>query len=183
MLALLLVAISAGLSNMTGALAIGVSGVDAKLRLRVGLVFGLFESLMPVVGLLIGRSVAGTLGRDSGPAGGALLGLTGLYTLIAAFRQSDDEEDATRLGQQGVTRLLIVGLVLSIDNLVIGFALGTYHVELLVAAVTIGVVSVSLSLVGLEFGARIGRRVGEFGEHFAGVMLIGVGCAIGFGLF
>jgi putative Mn2+ efflux pump MntP len=41
MLALLLVAVSLGLSNFAAAIAIGVSGVDARTRLRVAIVFGL----------------------------------------------------------------------------------------------------------------------------------------------
>ena len=59
MLALLLVAASVGMSNFAAAIAIGVSGVDARTRLRVGLVFGVFESGMPVLGLLLGAQVAG----------------------------------------------------------------------------------------------------------------------------
>ena len=42
MLALLLVAVSLGLSNFAAAIAIGVSGVDARTRLRVAILFGLF---------------------------------------------------------------------------------------------------------------------------------------------
>jgi putative Mn2+ efflux pump MntP len=55
MLALISVAVSLGMTNFAGALAIGLSGVDARLRLRVALAFGLFEGGMPVVGLLLGR--------------------------------------------------------------------------------------------------------------------------------
>ena len=36
----------------------------------------------------------------------------------------------------------------------VGFALGTYHVNLTVAALVISAVSVALSLTGLELGAR-----------------------------
>lgn len=58
MLALLLVAASVGLSNFAAAIAIGVTGVDAGTRLRVGLIFGAFESGMPVLGLLLGEQAA-----------------------------------------------------------------------------------------------------------------------------
>ena len=61
MLALLLVAVSLGLSNFAASIGIGVSGVDARTRLRVGVIFGVFESVMPILGLLAGRSLAGTL--------------------------------------------------------------------------------------------------------------------------
>ena len=59
MLALLLVAVSLGLSNFAASIGIGVSGVDARTRLRVGVIFGVFESAMPILGLLAGRSLAG----------------------------------------------------------------------------------------------------------------------------
>ena len=71
MLALLLVAASVGMSNFAAAVAIGVSGVDLRTRLRVGLVFGVFESGMPVVGLLLGARVAGDLGHAARWVGAA----------------------------------------------------------------------------------------------------------------
>ena len=55
-------------------------------------------------------------------------------------------------------QLLVTGIALSIDNLAIGFALGAYHVNLAAAAVIIGAVSVTLSLIGLELGDRPGTN-------------------------
>lgn len=53
MLALLLVAISLGLDNFAASVGIGVSGIDAQARLRVGVIFGVFETGMPILGLLL----------------------------------------------------------------------------------------------------------------------------------
>lgn len=77
--------------------------------------------------------------------------------------------------------LLVTGLALSIDNLAVGFALGAYHVSVVLAAVVIGAVSVALSLIGLELGSRLGTRTGERGELIGGLVLIGVGIAIAAG--
>ena len=79
-------------------------------------------------------------------------------------------------------RLVLTGAALSIDNLAVGFALGTYHVSFLVAAVVIGALSVSLSLIGLELGGRLGARTGRGGEILGGIVLIGVGIAIAAGI-
>jgi manganese efflux pump family protein len=183
MFALLLVAASVGMSNFAAAIAIGVSGVDATTRLRVGIVFGAFEAGMPIVGLVIGEQVAGPLGHAARWVGAGLLIGVGGYALGSAAlahrkRAAGEPGTPARLGHG---RLLLSGLALSLDNLVVGFALGTYNTSIVEGAIVIGAVSVALSLVGLELGARIGKWAGERGEQLAGVMLISVGIAIAAG--
>jgi manganese efflux pump family protein len=56
------------------------------------------------------------------------------------------------------------------------------HVSLAVAAVTIGTVSITMSLAGLELGSRLGAKTGEHGELPGGLVLIGVGIAIASGI-
>lgn len=46
----------------------------------------------------------------------------------------------------------------------------------------IGAVSVSMSLIGLELGSRIGARAGECGELLGGLVPIGVGVAVASGI-
>ena len=189
MLALLLVAVSLGLSNFAASVGIGVAGLDGRTRLRVGLVFGAFETAMPIIGLLLGHGLAGALGRAAHWVGAGLLIVTGLYALAQALRAAGREADASQAGAnragpagQTIGRLLVTGLALSIDNLAVGFALGAYRVSITVAAIVIGAVSVALSLLGLEIGARIGTRAGDQGEIIGGVVLIGVGIAIAAGV-
>jgi putative Mn2+ efflux pump MntP len=184
MVALLLVAVSLGLSNFAASVGIGVGGVDARVRLRVGIIFGIFETAMPILGLLAGRGLAGTLGRAAHWVGAALLIATGAYALIQAVRsqRSRPDRDPAAGAGQPTGRLLITGLALSIDNLAVGFALGTYHVGLIAAAVVIGAVSVAMSLIGLELGRYLGDRAGDGGEILGGLVLIGVGLAIAAGV-
>ena len=184
MLALLLVALSLGLSNFAAAVGIGVSGIDARTRWRVGVIFGLFETAMPIVGLLLGRSLASSLGHAAHWIGAALLMATGLYAIVQAIRRPHryrDQDQAAPAGQR-TGRLLVTGWALSIDNLAVGFALSTFHVNLAVAAIVIGAVSVTMSLIGLELGSRIGTRTGERGELIGGLVLIGVGAAVASGI-
>jgi putative Mn2+ efflux pump MntP len=179
-LALLLVAVSVGLSNFGAATAIGVSGVERGLRLRVALIFGIFEAAMPVVGLLIGRSVAHDLGGSAKLVAGGVLCLTGAYAVVSELVGGPRAAEASG---PSTGRLLLLGAALSIDNLAIGFALGTYQVNLVVAALAIGVISVALSLLGLELGSRLGDRLGRRSELISGAVLIVVGIAIATGLF
>lgn len=184
MLALVLVAVSLGLSNFAGAVGIGVGGIDARIRLRVGVIFGVFETGMPILGLLLGCSLASALGHAAHWTGAALLIATGGYSVIQALASPaghGGQAPARPVGQR-TGRLLVTGVALSTDNLAVGFALGTFHVSLALAAILIGAVSVSMSLTGLELGNRIGTRTGERGGLIGGLVLIGVGVAVASGI-
>jgi manganese efflux pump family protein len=89
---------------------------------------------------------------------------------------------AGRAGQPWRTgRVAATGLALSVDNLAAGFALGSYHSGLAVAVIVFGIVSVAMTLAGLELGAKIGTAAGDRSELVASVLLIGVGVAIAAG--
>ena len=179
MLALFLVAISVGLGNLGAATTIGISGVEGRLRLRIALIFGLFETAMPIVGLLLGRSLSDSLGTHAKVVAGAVLCVVGGYTVFSeAFGGTSTEGS----GPPSMTRLFVLGLTLSVDNLAIGFALGSYHVNVLVAALVIGGFSVALTLAGLELGVRLGERMGRRSELASGLLLIGIGLVVATGV-
>jgi manganese efflux pump family protein len=186
--ALILVAVSVGLSNLAASVGIGVGGIDRRTRLRVGIIFGLFEAAMPVAGLLIGRGLAGGLGRAADWLAAVLLILVGGAGIVGGMRaRTSATSRASSVGraanqdQPGVVQLVVSGFALSLDNVVAGFALGSYQVSVLAGVVVFGVVSAAMSLAGLEFGARIGSRAGEAGRIIGGVLVAGVGVAIGVG--
>src|ERR1700682_3838325 len=177
---LLLVSLSVGLSNFAGAIGIGLSGIDAKTRIRVGLAFGFFEALMPLMGLLLGQAVAGYIGHHlTGYVAGGILILTGAYTIWQGWGLERKEQPRPSLQTKS---LLITAVALSIDNLAVGFALAVYHIQIVLAAATMGAVSVAMSLARLALGHRLGRRVEGWSEEIGGAVLILVGVAIALGL-
>jgi putative Mn2+ efflux pump MntP len=176
---LLLVALSVGISNFAGSIGIGIAGIDARTRLRVGVAFGAFEAGMPLIGLLIGASLAGSIGHVGRYVGAALLILTGAWTI---WTGRTTEAKAERHQRLDFRALMMTAVALSLDNLVVGFALGVYHVNLLLAAVLMGVVSVGMSLLGLELGSRLGERVEAYAEEVGGGILVLVGIALATGL-
>ena len=188
MAALLLLAVALGLDNLAAAIGFGVGAtgrIGGATRLRIAVVFGLFEAGMPVLGLVLGHGLADSIGAAARWLGGAALIGFGVVGLVQARRESghsghgDGERarppEPQRSSAQPIGRLLLAGLVLSADNLAAGFALGAYQVDIAAAAVVFGVVSVAMSLAGLELGARIGAAAGERSELIACVLLIVVG--------
>ena len=187
MLALLLVAASVGLSNLAAAIGIGFGGVTARTRVRVALIFGVFEAGMPIVGLVVGAGLASGIGHAARWIGAAVLIAIGIVTVIQAWRPpAQAGRGAGSPGQPPHTvslgRLIIGAFALSLDNLAAGFALGTMHVGVAEGAIVMGVVSVVMSLAGLELGGRIGSRAGRRGEQIGGAILVGVGVALAAGV-
>ena len=192
MLALLLLAVALGLSNFAAAIGIGVAGVSGGLRVRIAVVFGLFEAGMPVLGLVLGHGLAAGLGQAARWLGGGVLIAVGVVSLILALRGAVRGQVAAerpggtgRIAAErpwGTGRIAASGLALSFDNLAAGFALGAYRTGLAVAAIVFGVVSVLMSLAGLELGAKVGAVAGDRSELVASVLLIAVGALIAAGV-
>jgi manganese efflux pump family protein len=196
MLAVFAVAAALGLDNFAAAIAIGLAGVRARTRLQVGVIFGVFEAGMPIIGLLIGARAAASLGHASRWLAAGLLIVVGGYALAETLRAAHPALRRRReapaagsppragrpSGAGGLGGLVLAGLALSVDNLAAGFALGSYHTSIVIGAVTIGVVSVALALIGLELGSRLGARAGQRASQLAGLLLIAVGIAIGTGV-
>jgi manganese efflux pump family protein len=149
----------------------------------MAVIFGGFEALMPLLGLLLGQGLAGWLGNLGTDIGAGLLIVTGGYTLWQARKPSQPPNQTLQSPRaQRVDRLLVTGLALSLDNLVVGFALSLYRVSLVLAALVIAATSVGMSLIGLELGRKLGERLEQGSEIFGGVVLILVGLALAFHL-
>jgi methylated-DNA-[protein]-cysteine S-methyltransferase len=134
----------------------------------------------------LGSGLASSLGRGAHWLGGGLLIAVGGYTLLsrggrpgADARVAGDGPGSDAGASARLGRLVLTGFALSLDNLAAGFALGAYHVEFWVAAAVIGVVSVGMSLAGLQVGARFASA--RFSELAAGTVLIAVGAAMAAG--
>lgn len=96
-------------------------GVDNRTRLKVGIVLGFFEAGMPLLGLVIGRSLSRELGAAGHLIGAALL--VGAYTAAAGVRVGTDHRP-----DHGSGSFVLTAFALSIDNLVVGLALGAFEV-------------------------------------------------------
>ena len=121
---------------------------------------------MPLLGLALGHRVAGTLGSHANWFAGGLLAATGILTIVTSWKPLPWM--VSGISHFGIGRLLVSACALSIDNLIVGFALGAYRVPVVLAALMIAVASVVLSLLGLELGRRLGQPVERNAEILSG---------------
>jgi putative Mn2+ efflux pump MntP len=170
---LIFLGFSAGLSNFGGAVGLGVLPLTRRLRWEITGTFLAMEIVMPIIGLIAGSRLAGSVGsRGQFVAGLVLVGIGG-YTLLETRRETRDLTIPVRR-----RTIVLLAVALSLDNLAVGLGLGLLQAPIPVAAGFMGVCSLILTLVGLELGRLLGNRVGERSELFSGVVLIAAGLFI-----
>lgn len=150
--------------------AVGMAGLTRRQRLRLSLLFGLFEGGTPAVGLLL----AGPLGHAFGSAADylaiAVLVGFGLFTLL---RDEDGEGDrASGLATAHGGALLLLGLSVSLDELAVGFTLGLLRLPVLPCLVAIGVQAFAVAQLGFAVGGKLSERVREGAGQLAGLALL-----------
>jgi putative Mn2+ efflux pump MntP len=163
-----------GLDSFAVAAAIGAarpSGLRA--RLRISVIFVIFEAGMPLIGLAAG----GGLARAVGPAADyvAAAAVIGVGTWLLFGRDADEHAAGPLAGGRALA-VLALGLSISTDELAIGFSLGLAGLPVVPVIIAIGVQALVASQLGLALGAVIGRRFREGAEQVAGIALIALGC-------
>lgn len=166
-----------GLDSFAVAAAMGARGLTRAQRWRLSALFVLFEAGMPLVGVVIGAPIAQAIGSAADYVAALVLAAVGLWMI---FSDGDDEEKAAAgLLTVGGWAVIVLGLSISLDELVIGFTLGLARLPVVWVIVAIGVQALIASQLGLAVGGRIGEAWRERAERLAGLMLIllGVGLA------
>lgn len=167
---LLLLGVVIGTNNLAVSLALGVMGQRAH-RPRIVAVFGLFEFLMPLIGIWLGRRIAEALAANLSWMAPALLIGFGLSTLVGSgFRSFDHEALGRRAASWG--GLVLLAASLSMDNLLIGLSFGLAEVAPVILAAVISVFSMLFTSAGLWTGHRIAKRGRRRTEAGAGLLLI-----------
>lgn len=175
MLKLLAFVLPLGLDSFAVAAALGAAGkLTGRARVRISVLFVVFEAGMPLIGLAVGAPLAHAVGDVAGYlAAAAVIGI-GAWMLLHG--DSDDEEEKTGrlLSARGVA-LLGLGVSISLDELAIGFSLGLARLPAGPVVIAIGVQAFIAAQLGLLLGARIGERFREAAERLAGIALITLG--------
>ena len=158
-----------GLDTFAVSAALGLKGLSPLQRLRVSLVFTVFEGLVPVIGLLIGDVLGGPIGSAASYLAGVLL--IGYAAYVLARGNEGDEEEAHKFATTHGWALVLLGLSVSIDGLAVGFTLGLSQVPVVPALILVATQAFVLSQVGFRLGARLSNRLRNGTERAAGVVL------------
>lgn len=162
---------------VTLGLACGARGLTMKQAVRMGVFFGGFQMVMPLIGWLLGESLLGLIRHFDHWVAFGLLALIGGRMIYESFGLTDEEKACRPDPTQG-SRLLVLALATSIDALAVGLSLGVVRASILTPAAIIGLASFVITLVGARLGPVVGRLVGRRAELLGGIILIGIGAKI-----
>jgi putative Mn2+ efflux pump MntP len=174
MLKLLAFVLPLGIDSFAVAAAIGAAlAITAWQRLRISLIFVVFEGGMPLIGLGLGAALAHGIGQVADyVAAAAVIGVGGWML----FADDEAEEDnAARITTSRGLALVALGISISLDELAIGFSIGLSRLPVIAVIVAIAVQAFTAAQLGLAIGARITERWRERAERLAGVALILLG--------
>jgi manganese efflux pump family protein len=142
-------------------------------RLRLSLVFVIFEGGMPLIGLGLGTVLAHGIGQVADYLAGAAVIAIGAWMLLAGDK--DEDEKATRLISSRGLALIGLGISISLDELAIGFTIGLAHLPVSAVVVAIALQAFLAAQLGLAIGAKIGERWREHTEQVTGIALVLLG--------
>jgi putative Mn2+ efflux pump MntP len=164
-----------GLDSFAVAAAIGAGGpVSRAGRIRISVIFVLFEAGMPLIGLGLGSALARGIGTVASYAAGAIVIATGAW-MLAAGDADGDEQKADRIRAARGAAIIALGLSISMDELAVGFSIGLARLPLIPLIAAIGAQALLAAQLGLGLGAKISERSRERAEQLAGIALILLG--------
>ena len=140
----------------------------------VGLWFGGFQALMPVLGYLVGVQFKEAITAVDHWIAFGLLAVIGWNMLREAMSSGEEEDD----GSLAPKAMVLLALATSIDALAVGVSFAFLDVNITAAAGFIGTVTFVLSAAGVKVGSVFGAKYKSRAEITGGVILILMGTKI-----
>lgn len=153
---------------------LSVRELKPKHALTVGVYFGGFQMLMPLIGFALGVRFQSFITSIDHWIAFVLLGLIGA-NMIRESREQDEENlsDSFSFGT-----MLPLAVATSIDALAVGVTFAFLQVSILPAVCFIGTTTFVLSCIGIKIGHVFGLKYKSRAELFGGAVLILMGIKI-----
>lgn len=176
LLQILMIGVSLSMDAFAVALCKGacMRKVNLKQCLLIALFFGVFQALMPSIGWLIGSKFRLYIEAFDHWIAFILLALIG-SAMIREGLENKEEDVCTILT---IKELFVLAIGTSIDALAVGVVFAIEKVEILIPAVSIGVITFTLSLLGSLLGNRAGEKFKNKAQLAGGAVLILIGAKI-----
>ena len=176
MLSILLIGVSLSMDAFAVSVTNGLTLKNFSVRhaLWMGLYFGGFQFLMPLLGYLLGSTVSHYIMKFGPYISFALLAFIGGKMLLESLRPAEDGEAG--MSELSHKSLLAAAVATSIDALAVGVSFAFQEdVKLLPSCLLIGCTTFVISFLGAMLGKSIPGLGGKKAGVVGGAVLIGIG--------
>lgn len=145
-----------------------------KKAIIIGLYFGIFQVVMPVIGYFLGTTFERFITNVDHWVAFILLVGIGINMVKEAF----DKESENRNDNVDMKTMLVLSIATSIDALAIGITFACLKIHIVMPVITIGLITFIISVIGVKIGNQFGDKYGKKAEIMGGVILILLGIKI-----
>jgi len=155
--------------------------------ITVGIYFGGFQALMPTIGYLLGSQFADSLRQWDHWIAFILLAIIGARAIKESFERDEREpfcgpEELPSGGKIkspfGPALMFPMAVATSIDALAAGVSFSFLDINIVYAVCFIGIVTFTLSMIGVKCGAVFGAKFKQRAEFTGGLILVLMGLKI-----
>lgn len=147
--------------------------LDLKKMIIIGLYFGVFQALMPIIGFILGKGFEDIVVSIDHWIAFGLLSVIGINMIRDVFSEEDSQNDDVSF-----KTMIMLGVATSIDALAVGVTFAFLHVNIVFSVATIGVITFIISAIGVVIGNKFGNKFENKAKLFGGVVLILMGVKI-----
>lgn len=144
--------------------------------LVLGLAFGGFQALMPLIGYFLGSQLMWLIEPIDHWVAFILLALIGGNMIREAV--SEEEEEVVEFERLDLKEVLLLAIATSIDALSVGIAFASLKVNIWLSVALIGVTTFCFSVAGVAIGCAFGSRYERPAQVTGGVILILIGLKV-----
>ena len=153
---------------------LSVARVNKKHMLICGAYFGGFQALMPLIGYLLGVNFQTLIESIDHWIAFVLLGIIGFNMIREALGPEEECLDCSFTFRA----MLPLAVATSIDALAVGVTFAFLKVHIVPAVIFIGVITFSLSMLGVKLGNVFGAKWKKRAELTGGAILVLMGVKI-----
>ena len=179
MLNILVISTSLAVDCFAVSIAAGATTASKKPKiidaLKIGLSFGLFQAVMPVIGWYIGLGFKKLIENMDYWIAFGLLCAIGIKMIYEAFKNRGEEKKVSLVK---LSTLLVLSVATSIDALAVGISFSLLDIPLYISVAIIGAFAFIFSIAGYFIGNKIGRFFENKIEFVGGIIIIGIGIKI-----
>lgn len=157
---------------------LGMKRVNYRHALVIALFFGMFQALMPVIGWALGTQFERFITPIDHWIAFCLLAFIGGKMLLDAVRNEGCKECGEYRERLDLRELLMLAVATSIDALAAGITFAFLHVDIVLSATIIGIITFAISFAGVVVGNRFGARFERPATIVGGVVLVLIGVKI-----